>query len=157
MRLRQGLVLLLGAVVVSIVVGPEPDRFYLTPLALGLAYLAAAASGGRRGGYWATAIVLVAWGLAVVWIRESGPDLATAGVYMIAVGLGALAGLLIAERGFAVDPFGLAGTIALAGLSLAFSTQWDALVDTRSYAVAVGLVGVLNVAAGAVAMSRAGD
>jgi len=71
MRLRQGLVLLLGAAVFAAVVGPEPDRFYLTPLGLGLAYLAAAAAGGRRGGYWATAIVLVAWGLAVFWMRES--------------------------------------------------------------------------------------
>ncbi len=157
MRLRQGLVLLLGAVVFAAVVGPEPDRFYLTPLGLGLAYLAAAAAGGRRGGYWATAIVLVVWGLAVVWVREGRPDLDTAGVYMVAVGLGAIVGLLLARRGVAVSALGLAGTIVLAGLSLAFATQWDELVEARSYAMVVGLVGLVNVVAGAVSMVRGGD
>jgi hypothetical protein len=34
-------------------------RFYWTPLILGITYLAAAAAGGRRGSYWATACVLV--------------------------------------------------------------------------------------------------
>jgi len=156
MRLRQGLVLLVGAVVFAAVVGPEPDRFYLTPIGLGLVYLAAAGAGGRRGGYWATAIVLVAWGLAVVWVREGRPDLDTAGVYMVAVGLGALIGLLIARRGVEVGALGLAGTIVLAGLSLAFATQWGELVEARSYAFAVGLVGLVNVLVGAVSMARRG-
>ena len=154
LRLRQGLVLLLGAVVFALVVGPEPDRFYLTPIGLGLVYLAAAAAGGRRGGYWATAIVLVAWGLAVVWVREGRPDLETAGVYMVAVGLGAVAGLLLARRGVAVDALGLAGTIVLAGLSLAFAGQAEALVEARTYALAVGAVGLVNVIAGALSMRR---
>ena len=157
MRLRQGLVLLLGAVLFALVVGPEPDRFYLTPLGLGLAYLAAAAAGGRRGGYWATAIVLVAWGVAVVWVSESRPDLDTAGVYLAAVGLGSIAGLLLARRGVAVDALGLAATIVIAGLSLAFAPQWEALVEARSYAIAVGLVGLVNAVAGAVSMRRGGD
>ena len=157
LRLRQGLVLLVGAVIFALVVGPEPDRFYLTPIGLGLVYLAAAAAGGRHGGYWATAIVLVAWGLAVVWVRESSPDLDTAGVYMVAVGVGAIVGLLIARRGVAVDALGLAGTIVLAGLSLAFATPWGELVEARSYAIAVGVVGLVNAVAGAVAMSRARD
>lgn len=59
--------------------------------------------GGRRGGYWATAIVLLAWGAAVVWLRQGRPDLDTAGVYMTAVGVGAVAGMLLARRGIAVD------------------------------------------------------
>jgi hypothetical protein len=155
LRLRQGLVLLLGAVLFAVLVGPEPDRFYLTPLGLGLVYLAAAAAGGRRGGYWATALVLVAWGLAVVWVRESRPDLDTAGVYMTAVGLGAILGLALARRRIAVDAMGLAGTIVLAGLSLAFASQWEALVETRTYAIAVGVVGLVNVVAGAVASRQA--
>jgi hypothetical protein len=154
MRLRQGLVLLLGAVVFALVVGPEPDRFYLTPIGLGLVYLAAAAAGGRRGGYWATAIVLVAWGLAVVWVRRGSPDLDTAGVYMAAVGLGAVAGLLLARRGVAVDALGLAGTIVLAGLSLAFAPQAEALAEARTYALLVGAVGLVNVIAGALSMRR---
>lgn len=155
-RLRQGLALLVGAVVFVAVVGPEPDRFYLTPLGLGLVYLAAAAVGGRRGGYWATAIVLVAWGASVVWIREGRPDLDTAGVYMAAAGAGAVAGMLLARRGFAVDALGLAATIALAGLALAFAEQWDALVEARAYALLVGLVGLVNAVWGAVG-GRAAD
>ena len=154
LRLRQGFVLLFGAVVFALVVGPEPDRFYLTPIGLGLVYLAAAAAGGRRGGYWATAIVLVAWGLAVVWVRRGSPDLDTAGVYMVAVGLGAVAGLLLARRGVAVDALGLAGTIVLAGLSLAFAPQAEALVEARTYALLVGAVGLVNVVAGALSMRR---
>jgi len=157
MRLRQGLVLLLGAVVFIVVVGTEADRFYLTPLGLGLAYLAAAAAGGRHGGYWATAIVLAAWGLAIVLLQQLRPDLDTAGVYMVAVGLGAVIGLLLLRLDFAVDPLGLAATIVLAGLSLAFAGQWDQLVEARFYAILVGLVGLANAVAGAVGTSRAGD
>jgi len=141
MRLRQGLVLLLGAVIFAIVVGPEPGRFYLTPLGLGLAYLAAAAAGGRRGGYWATAIILVAWGLAVVWMREIRPDLDAAGVYMGAVGLGAVAGLLLDRRGIAVGALGLAGTIVLPGSrspSPRSGTSWSKRGPTPSSSVSSG-------------------
>jgi len=67
LRLRQGCAMLGGALVFAVIVGPGPDRFYLTPLGIGLVYLLAAAVGGRRGGYWATATVLVGWGAAVVW------------------------------------------------------------------------------------------
>ena len=155
-RLRQGLALLLGAVIFAVIVGPEPGRFYLTPLGLGLVYLLAAGVGGRRGGYWATAIVLLAWGAAVVWLRESRPDLDTAGVYMVAVGLGAAVGILAARRGVAVDPLGLAGTIVLAGLSLAFASRWDLLVDAQFYGLLVGLVGLVNAVAGAIAGRRSG-
>ena len=52
--------------VFALVVGAAEDRFYLTPLGLGLIYLAAAVLGGRRGGYWATTVVLLGWGAAVL-------------------------------------------------------------------------------------------
>ena len=87
-------------------------------------------------------------------MREGRPDLETAGVYMVAVGLGAVAGLLLARRGVAVDALGLAGTIVLAGLSLAFAGQAEALVEARTYALAVGAVGLVNVIAGALSMRR---
>jgi hypothetical protein len=149
LRLRQGLVLLAGAVLFAILVGPDADNFYLVPLGVGLIYLAAAAAGGRDGGYWATAVVLVGWGLAVVWVREGNPDLDTAGLYLLGAGLGAIAGVLLARRGFAVDPLGLATTVALAGLVLAFAAQWsEVLEDARTYALLVGLVGLVNVAIG---------
>ncbi len=62
LRLRQGFALLAGAVIFSLIVGSGPDTFYWTPLGIGLVHLAAASSGGREGGYWSGALVLVGWG-----------------------------------------------------------------------------------------------
>ena len=158
LRLRQGLVLLAGAVLFAILVGPDGDRFYLVPLGVGLIYLAAAAAGGRDGGYWATALVLVGWGAAVVWVREGSPDLDTAGLYLLGAGLGATVGVLLARRGFAVDPLGLAVTIALGGLLLAFARRWPEVIEeARTYALLVGLVGLFNVAAGALRARSSDD
>lgn len=144
--------LLGGAVLFAIVVGPDPDRFYLVPLGVGLVYLAAAAAGGRRGGYWATAVVLVGWGVAVVGAREGRPDLDAAGLYLLGAGIGGSAGLLLARRGFAVDPLGVTATVAAAGLVLAFASRWsEVLEEARTYALLVGLVGLVNVVAAALA------
>ena len=155
LRIRQGLVLLAGAIVLAVLLGPQDDRFYFVPLGLGLVYLAAAAAGGPRGGYWATALVLVGWGLAVVWVREGGPDLDTAGLYLAGAGLGATAGVLLARNGFAVDPLGLAGTVLAAGVVLALSPQWEeVLTEARTYALLVGVVGLANVVAGVLGARR---
>ncbi len=154
-RLRQGLALLAGAVVLMVLVDPRASRFYLTPLGLGLAYLAAAALGGRRGGYWPTALVLTGWGLAVVFVREARPELDTAGLYLLGAGLGAVGAAVLARRGFSADPLGAAATVAAAGLVLALSPRADALVETRTFAVALGLVGLANVAWGLI--PRAGE
>jgi len=70
------------------------------------------------------------------------------------VGLAALAAAALRRRGFAVNDTGLALTIVGAGLLLALSPRADALVDATTYAIAVGLVGVLNVAAGAWLLAR---
>jgi len=149
LRLRQGLILLAGALVFELLVGNGGGRdFYWTPLALGLAYLAAALLGGRRGGYWPTALVLVSWGAAVIWVARTRPDLDTSGVYLAAVGIGAVVAVVLARRGVRVDPLGVAGTIAAAGLVLAVSSRWDRLTDQRTYAVALGAVGLFNVVAG---------
>jgi len=57
LRLRQGVILLVGASVIALAIGASPTGFYWTPLALGLVYLAAALSRGPQGSYWATAVV----------------------------------------------------------------------------------------------------
>jgi hypothetical protein len=153
-RLRQGLAILAGALLFALVAGAEPDRFYLTPLGLGLIYLAAAALGGRRGGYWATAVVLVGWGAAVFWARQGRPDLDTAGLYLLGAGIGATAGVLLGRRGFAVDPLGLTATIAAAGLLLALAPRWpEVLQEARTYALLVGAVGLANAVAGAISLN----
>lgn len=156
LRLRQGIVMLGGAVVFAVVVGPGPDRFYLTPLGIGLVYLLTAAVGGRRGGYWATATVLVGWGAAVVWARGGQPELDIAGLYLAGAGVGAVVGAVLSRNGFAVSPIGLAGTVTLAGLLLAAAAQWpEALEEARTYALLVGVVGVANAVAGAFGVGTA--
>jgi len=74
LRLRQGFVLLAGAIVFSLVVGSGPDTFYWTALGIELVYLAATVVGGRAGGYWSGALVLVGWGAAVAYARWARPD-----------------------------------------------------------------------------------
>ncbi len=42
LRLRQGVILLVGAIAIVLAIGGSPSEFYWTPLALGLMYLAGA-------------------------------------------------------------------------------------------------------------------
>jgi len=153
-RLVQGAVLVVGAVLMLLVVGDESSRFYLVPGALGLVYLAAALAGGPRGGYWATALVLVGFGAAVIVIQRSSPSLASDGLEIAGVGLGALAGAVLARRGVAVDPTGAAATIVVIGIVAALRSEVSQLTDVVLYAGLVGLVGLVNVVVGAVGLGR---
>ena len=157
MRLRQGLALLAGALAIALVLDADGSRFYLTPFAVGLTYLVAAALGGRRGGYWATAVVLVGWGVAVIVVRQAQPELDTAGLYLAGAGAGATIGMALRRAGFDVDPLGAAATVLAAGLILAFAPQSDVLEDSRTYAVLIGAVGLANVVAGALRLGRDDD
>lgn len=148
----QGALLVVGAILLALVVGEDGARFYLVPLSLGLVYLAAALAGGPRGGYWATALVLLGVGIAVVVVERAKPELDGSGLYLLGAGAGALLGAVLARRGVAVDPIGAAATVLLLGLALALTRQVDQLEETRTYAVLVGLVGILNVAAGAIGL-----
>lgn len=151
MRIRQGLVLLAGAVVIALAIGADGRAFSWTPLALGVTYLAAAVAGGRRGGYWAGALALCGWGGAVVIVAQARPDLDTSGLYLLGAGVGATVACLAARAGFSSDPLGAAATIAIAGAVLAFSSRWAPLADARTYALLVGLVGLVSVARGVLA------
>lgn len=150
-RLRQGAVLLVAALVLALLLGDDPRRFFLVPIGLGVVYLLAALAGGRSGGYWATATVLVGWGAAVVLVKELRPELDTAGLYLLGAGLGAVAGELLARAGVAVDPLGLAGTVVLAGAILALAPKVGAFTEARTFALAVGLVGLVNIVLAVVA------
>lgn len=157
LRIRQGLLLLVGALALDLLVAGGTLQFFWTPLIIGLTYLAAASSGGRDGSYWATACVLTGWGLAVVFIGEVRPtDIDTSGAYLFGSGLGAVAGLMLMRSRFAVSEMGLAATVAAAGLLLALSAAFpDVLEDARTYAGLIGLVGLVNVVLGVTA-ARAG-
>ena len=145
LRIRQGLILIVGAIVIVLAIGGSASGFYWTPLSLGLAYLAAALSGGLRGSYWATAVVLVGWGTAVVIVRQFTPDLDIAGLYLLGAGVGATVGMVLARRGFAVDPIGLTLTVATGGLVLAVEPRATSVLgDARLYAVLIAVVGAGN-------------
>jgi hypothetical protein len=146
-RLNQAVLLLAGALFLVFVVAPDDDRFYWTPLAIGLAYLGAAIVGGRDGGHWATACALTGWGAAVVLAGAARPDLDVSGLYLTGAGLGAVAGLLLQRAGFSVNPMGLAVVITGGGLALALTTQAPGLLDdARTYAALLAAVAVTNIA-----------
>ena len=146
---------MIGAVVIVLAIGGSHSGFYWTPLSLGLTYLVGAAVGGPRGSYWATAVVLVGWGTAVVIVRQFNPDLDTAGLYLLGAGVGATAGMMLAGRGFAVSPIGMTLTVAVGGLVLSFEPRDSALLgDARFYAVLIGVVGAANLVLAAVSGDR---
>lgn len=145
-RLRQALALLAGAVTLELLVGRGALAFFWTPLIVGVTYLAAALAGGRTGGHWATACVLIGWGVAVLWVGEARPELDTSGVYLVGAGLGAAAGVALARAGFVVASAGLAATVAGAGILLALSPRVSALDEGRTFALALGVVALVNLA-----------
>jgi len=149
-RVIQGLLFVGGAGLLEFSAGADRIAFYWTPLIIGIIYLLAAIIDGPRGGYWATALGLTGWGLAVAYMGAVRPaDVDVAGAYLVGVGFAGLAAALLRVRGFAISEAGLALTIVGAGAILALSLRTEAFVDATTYAVAVGTVGVLNVAGGA--------
>lgn len=146
-RLNQAVLLLAGALFLVIVVASDDARFYWTPLTIGLAYLGAALVGGRDGGHWATACALTGWGAAVAYAGAARPDLDFSGLYLVGAGAGMIAGLLLQRAGFGVDTMGMAVTITGGGLVLALTTQAPGvLADARTYAAAMGVVALVNIA-----------
>lgn len=153
-RISRGGALLVGAVVyAALVYGPL--EFVWTPLLLGLAYLGAAAAGGRRGGLWATALVLTGWGIGVMAASKLKVDVSSADGYLMGVGAAALVGGLIARRGFTVDLIGVGATALAAGVLHTFAgDQIPALVEPWPYVALLGVVGAVNVALALAPASR---
>jgi hypothetical protein len=146
-RVNQAILLLAGALFLVLIVAPDDERFYWTPLTIGLAYLGAAIAGGRDGGHWATACALTGWGASVVLAGAARPDLDVSGLYLTGAGLGAAGGLLLQRAGFSVNPMGLAVTITVGGLALALTTQASGFLDdARTYAALLGAVAAVNLA-----------
>jgi hypothetical protein len=73
-------------------------------------------------------------------------------LYLAGAGLGASVGMLLARRGFAVDPLGMTLTIAIGGVVLAVEPRFSSVLgDARVYALLIGAVGLVNVLMGALA------
>lgn len=123
---------------------------------LGLTYLVAAMVDGPRGGYWATALGLSGWGLAVVYIGDvRPPDVDPAGAYLAGVGLAAVVAAVLRRRGFLISDFGFAATVVAGGLALALTPRSSGtLDDAGTYAIALGVVGVFNVVGGGYQLVR---
>jgi len=143
-RRIQGALFLVGAVIVFLLLGDDPARFQELPLALGVVYLAAAIAGGRTGGHWATATTLIGFGLAVLAVREGWVDWGSAPAYVVGIGAGALAAAVLERRGFDATLGGVAATALATGLVFAFEPDVAAFGDARYFALALALVGAVN-------------
>jgi len=144
-RIGRGSALLVGALIyAALVYGPL--GFVWTPLLLGLAYLGAAAAGGRNGGLWPTGLVLTGWGVGVIIATKLEIGVTAADGYLIGVGAAALVGGLLARGGFGVNLIGIGGTALIAGVAHTFAgDQIPALVEPWPYVALLAGVGAMNI------------
>jgi hypothetical protein len=146
-RLLQAVAFGLAALGLEALIERGSVAFYWTPLIIGLGYLGAAVAGGRTGGHWPTACVLLGWGLVVAWAGEVRPaDVDLAGAYLAGAGAGVLVAGVLVRRGFVLDVVGLGGAALGAGLVLALAPRIDALVEARTFALALAAVALVNLA-----------
>lgn len=145
LRLRQGAIFLGGALVYALLVRTILD-FDWTPLLLGTVYLLAALAGGRDGGFWPTALVLLGWGIGVLAVRVAELELYEPGAHLAGAGAGILVAALLARAGrIEADPAGLGATALAGGLVLALVPHVEVFGEFGLYVLLLGLVGALNV------------
>ncbi len=154
-RFVQAAAFLLGALALEVLIERGSTPFYWTPLILGLAYLGAAIAGGRTGGHWPTACVVVGWGAVVAWAGATRPEqVDLAGAYLAGGGAGVLVAGVLLRLGFKIEVIGLGATALVAGLVLALAGRDDRLVEARTFAIVLALVAIVNVALGVAARGR---
>lgn len=107
-RHRSALVLIGGALLL-LLVQFKVVTIYYTPLFIGLTYLAAAATAGRRGALWAPGFVTTCWGIGVLLGREKVVTIDTRLNYLIAGLIGVVIALAFRYAlGLSVGALGLA-------------------------------------------------
>ncbi|MDQ3629689.1 MAG: hypothetical protein M3417_00120 [Actinomycetota bacterium] len=154
-RFVQAGAFLLGALALEALIERGSTPFYWTPLIIAFSYLGAAIAGGRSGGHWPTACVLLGWGTVVVWAALTRPtDVNLEGAYLVGAGAGVLVAGLLLRRGFKIDVVGLGGAAVGAGLVLALASRHDAIGEARTFAIALAVVALVNVALGLAARRR---
>lgn len=145
---RRGLVLLAGAAVIALLVKPiGPLDYYVAPLLVGLAFVAAAAVTGPRSPLWGAGLVVSAWGTAKV--IENNVEVGWAGgMTMFALGLGALLAAYLASRGWAVSAASVAWPVVFIGLGqfIHSNTLGSGLITwyTVGLAVVYGIAELVN-------------
>lgn len=143
-RTTQAVIFVVGAVALALLVGGGPLSFLWTPAVLGLTYLGAAAVGGRTGGHWSTACVLLGWGAGVLAADEGLLGLGAAPLYLAGAGIGGVAAAALERYGFGVDLLGVTGTIALAGIIFGLAGDVEPLGQAVTYAAALAVVAAVN-------------
>ena len=84
-------------------------------------------------------------------------DIDIAGAYLAGAGLAGVVAAVLRRRGFLISDLGFGATVAAGGLVLALTPRASGtLDDATTYAMALGVVGVLNVAGGAYQLIRGG-
>lgn len=110
--------ILIGALVESFLLSPiGPKPFYLTPLVLGLTYLVAAATGGRKGTLWAPGLIITCWGIGVLLVFSHTVAADFPSVSVTALGVGALLSATLPRIGIPVHPLSIAVPLFSAGLT----------------------------------------
>jgi hypothetical protein len=117
---RRGLILLAGAVAIVLLIQPIGFLdYYVNPLLVGLAFLAAAAATGPRSPLWGAGLVVTAWGVAKV-IQNNVEVSWAGGMTLVAIGLGGLIAAYLATRGWSVSPASIAWPVVFIGLGQSF-------------------------------------
>jgi hypothetical protein len=70
-RLTQGVILLVGAIVIVVAISASPTGFHRPPPTVGLTHLAAEVPGGWQGSYWATVLT---GAVGLVNLARAGDD-----------------------------------------------------------------------------------
>jgi uncharacterized membrane protein YhhN len=117
-RRRRGAVLLLGGLALALLVGDgRPLSFAWLPLVTGLAYLLAAAAGGRDGAFWGPALVVLGFGAGVVLTVEGplGGELFSP-VVLVGIGTGAFVATALPRAGVPVPASSVSAAVLLSGV-----------------------------------------
>jgi len=142
-RTRRAAIFAAGAAATALLPDALDLGFEWTPALVGAIYAAAALSEGRKGGYWATAIVLLTWGAGVLAYVHL-LDAPAAGIYAVAFGLAVVLAHELDRGGYEISMLGVGATIAAAGVFLIFEREWELLRETESYAVVLAAVALVN-------------
>lgn len=135
--LRPALVLLLGAAALAVARLTFGVTFDVTPLAVGVIALAAAAVGPSPKA-WTTGLVLTAWG-AGVWLVRQGPlPDREAPVFMIAVAVGLLLAVAAAPSARQSE-VARGGALTILGGGVLFYLAYDVAWLTEWWVFAAGL------------------
>lgn len=140
-------VLAAGALLLAILRLPLDLTFNITPLAVGVVALAAAAAVPEDPKPWAEGIITTAWGIGVLLARE-GPELGReAAVFMIAIGVGVIVAMAVTPRDHMTSVarstagvLGLGGLLFYLAFDLAWLTDWWVFAGALAVVAAVELV-----------------